>query len=288
MTFNEWKIAARADNTVGIHERKALAVKLVLGLMLSLDSDYVFETWDPKQVHLLESLNTYTPFVSLPSKSDLSDHGKLLSLARFPSHGSIDDLDVPEPSLQFVFLAQALVQIAQGERLTAYEQDPFPDPWEACYQMQEDLPQYIQMATCGAEVDREVLPFFNAALGCVHFHEEYPGRLMENQSSHNKMEVAWKLVFDTILVKIDNNLTLESMIAPSSSVLTQDPTPDNSSFPRHEVPQQAQPIDGTLQSFSHATATEMALSRQLSRASAEPSQPNVQLFDAKQVVTSST
>ena len=133
MSFNQWFNTSCGDGNIDIEERKTLAVKLVLGLMLSLDSDHVFETWDPKQVHLLEAVDTYTPFVSLPCNTSCPGHQKALSFSGTYSLKSIDDLDESEPSLQFVLLAKALLQIAEGDHLASLgvDKDSTVVSWDA-------------------------------------------------------------------------------------------------------------------------------------------------------------
>ncbi|RTE81984.1 hypothetical protein BHE90_003558 [Fusarium euwallaceae] len=291
MSFNLWWNTSCMGGNIDIEERKTLAIKLVLGLMLSLDSDHVFETWDPKQVHLLESVNTYTPFVSLASTTSCSSYRKPLPFFDTYSLGSIDDLDDSEPSLQFVLLAKALLQIAEGDHLAGLgvDKDSSAVSWDAWNRFREAIEGYIRTATCGAEVDREVLPFLHAALGCLDFHTEYQSRLMENQSSQ-KMEVAWQLVFDIILVKIDDKLTLKNIIAPINPTSAHDPTPDPPPFSGHQVAQKAMPNNGngTPQGFSNIAVAKRALTRQPSLPSAEPSQPNIQLFDSNLGIGPST
>ncbi|RSM09815.1 hypothetical protein CEP52_003924 [Fusarium oligoseptatum] len=281
MSFKRWLNTSSVGGNIDIEERKALATKLVLGLMLSLDSDHVFETWDSKQVHLLESVDTYTPFVSLPSNASCSSYRKPISFSDTYSLESIDDVDDSEPSLQFVLLAKALLEIAEGDHLTSLEvdKDSSTVSWDAWNRFRDGIEGYIRAVTCGPEVDRELLPFLDAALGCLDFHIEYGSRLIEDQSSQ-KMEVAWQVVFDTILFKIDDNLTLKGIIAPSKPIPAQDPTPNPPPVSGHELAQQALFTDGTLQ--------EVALTRQLSFPSIEPSQPNIQLFDTKLAMGSST
>lgn len=291
MTFNLRLNTSRRGSIIDIRERKTLAIKLVLGLMLSLDSDQVFETWDPKQVRLLESVDTYTPFVFLPSNASCFSHLKPGSFFDLYSLGSIDDLDEAEPSLQLVLLAKALLQIAEGDHLTGLEVDKNSSTvsWDVLNRFRDAIEGYIRDATCGAEVNREVLPFFHAARGCLDFHTEYQSRLMENQSGQ-KIEVAWEVVYDMILVKIDEKLTLKSIIAPSNPSFAQDLTPDPSPFSGRGVAQQAMSTNGNgdFQSFSNTTVTKRALTDQLSLPSAEPSQPNIQLFDSNLGMGSST
>ncbi|RSM13598.1 hypothetical protein CDV31_005768 [Fusarium ambrosium] len=195
----------------------------------------------------------------------------------------IDDLDEAEPSLQFVLLAKALLQIAEGDHLTGLDvdKDSSTVSWDVLNRFRDAIEGYIQDATCGPEVNLEVLPFLHAARGCLDFHTEYQSRLFESQSSQ-KMEVAWQLAFDTILVKIDDKLALKSIIAPINPTFAQNPTPDPLSFSGHEAAQQAMPNNdnGTPQGFSNTTVAKRALTRQLSLPSAEPSQPNIQLFDS--------
>ncbi|RSL68667.1 hypothetical protein CEP54_002672 [Fusarium duplospermum] len=289
MTFNLRLNTSRSGSVIDTRERKTLAIKLVLGLMLSWDSEQIFETWDPKQVRLLESVDTYTPFVFLPSNAScFSQRNPFFDLY---SLGSIDDLDEAEPSLQFVLLAKALLQIAEGDHLTCLDvdKDSSTVSWDVLNRFRDAIEGYIQDATCGAEVNLEVLPFLHAARGCLDFHTEYQSRLFENQSSQ-RMEVAWQLAFDTILVKIDDKLSLKSIIAPINPAFAQDPTPDPSPFLGHQVAQHAihNNDNGTPKSFSNTTIINGALGRQLSLPSAEPSQPNIQLFDSNLGTGSST
>ncbi|UPL01136.1 hypothetical protein LCI18_012070 [Fusarium solani-melongenae] len=139
----------------------------------------------------------------------------------------------------------ALLQISEGDHLAGLgvDKDSSTVSWDARNRFREAIEGYIRKATCGAEVDREVLPFLHVALGCLDFHTEYQSRLIENQSSQ-KMEAAWQLVFDTILIKIDDKLTLKSIIAPRNPSFAQDLTPDPSPFSGCGVAQQAMSNNG--------------------------------------------
>ncbi|KAH7308885.1 hypothetical protein B0I35DRAFT_88127 [Stachybotrys elegans] len=274
-----------------IHERKALAIKLVVGLMLSMNSDHVFETWDPKHIHFLEPVETQRLFVSVPRKKSGSSLRKHLSLSSlYPSSSREDEEDL-KPLPQFALLAKALLQIARGDRLSKFKIGKGSDQtsWDAWNKLRRAVDSYSRCLACGPDVDRETLPLLQAALGCLDFHIEYQNRLRESQSSQ-KLEVAWKLVFDTILIKIDDNLTLKKLVTPSTNVLTQE---DAAPEPLHVACQTVQQssvvaISTCTQTSSCTTIVEKTLPRQLSIRCVEPSQPNVELFDAKQASTSST
>ncbi|EXK77688.1 hypothetical protein FOQG_17614 [Fusarium oxysporum f. sp. raphani 54005] len=276
-----------------IHERKALAIKLVVGLMLSMDSDHVFETWDPKRIRFLEPVETQRLFVSVPSNKGSSSHRKHLSLSSlYPSSSLEEDEEDLKPLPQFALLAKALLQIARGDRLSKFKIGKGSDQasWDAWNKLRRVVDTYSRCLACGPDVDRETLPLLQAALGCLNFHMEYQNRLRESQSSQ-KMEVAWKLVFDTILIKIDDNLTLKKPVTPSTNLLTQeDAAPEPLHAACQTVVQQSSvvAIATSTQTSSCTTIVEKTLTRQLSIRCVEPSQPNVELFDAKQDSTYST
>jgi hypothetical protein len=278
------------DGTGGIietHERKTLAIKLVVGLMLSMDSDHVFETWNPKHIRFLEPVETQRLFVLVPRKKGSSSHRKHLSLSSLYPSGSLEeDEEDLKPLPQFALLAKALLQIACGDRLSKFKIGKGSDQvsCDAWNKLRRVVDSYSRRLTCGLDVDRETLPLLQAALGCLDFHMEYQNRLRESQS-RQKMEIAWKLMFDTILIKIDNNLTLKKLVTPSTNVLTQE---DATLEPLHVefqtvVHQSSVVATATSsQTSSSTTIMEKTLTRQLSIRRIEPSQPNVELFDAKQ------
>jgi hypothetical protein len=278
---------------LGIHERKALAIKLVVGLMLSMDSDHVFQTWDPKRIRFLETEETQRVFVSVPRNKGSSSHRKHLSLSSlYPSSSLEEDEEDLKPLPQFALLAKALLQIARGDRLSKFKISKGSDQasWDAWNKLRRVVDSYSRCLACGPDVDRETLPLLQAALGCLNFHMEYQNRLRESQSSQ-KMEVAWKLVFDTILIKIDDNLTLKKLVTSSANVLTQeDAAPEPLHAACQTVVQQSSvvAIATSAQTSSCTTIVEKTLTRQLSIRCVERSQPNVELFDAKQDSTYST
>ncbi|KAM7185093.1 hypothetical protein V8F33_012602 [Rhypophila sp. PSN 637] len=254
-----------------IHERKALAIKLVVGLMFSMDSDHVFETWDPKRIRFLEPVETQRLFVSVPRKKGGSNYRKHLSLSSlYPSSSLEEDEEDLKPLPQFGLLAKALLQIACGDRLSKAS-------WDAWNKLRRAVDEYGRRLTCGPDVDRETLPLLQAALGCLDFHMEYQNRLRESQLSQ-KMEVAWKLVLDTILIKIDDNLTLEKLVTSSTNVLTQE---DVALEPLH-IACQIVVQQSSVVAIANSTQTSSCMTIVGKTLTRQPSQPHVELFDAKQ------
>lgn len=276
-----------------IHERKALAIKLVVGLMLSMDSDHVFETWDPKRIHFLEPVETKRPFVSVPGMKSNSGHRKNLSLFDlYTSSSPIEDEEDLKPLPQFGLLAKALVRIACGESSSQVKIGKGFDQasWDAWNKLREAVEKRIQFFGAGRIVNREPLPVLHAAIGCLNFHMEYQDHLRESQSSQ-KIEIAWKVVFDTILIKIDDNLTLKGLVTPSINVpMQENAAPEPLHAACQTVMQQSSvvAIAASTHTSSYTINVEKALERQLSNRCVEPGQPNVGLFDAKQDSTDST
>ncbi|KAL2883180.1 hypothetical protein SGCOL_001368 [Colletotrichum sp. CLE4] len=258
-----------AGKTLEFGQRKALATRLVLGLMICLDSNDVFESWDPKHIYFLEPVDTQrTPFVSITRKGGRKTHQirPLLSELRTCS----GDEDDPRPLPQFALLAKALLQIASGDRLEnvkiARPSGPaFRDEWKKLRRL---LDWYTQNVTCGTEVDLQILPLLIAAQCCLEFHLEYRNRLRETQSSQ-KIDIARKVVFDTILVNIDDSLTLKSVVGSSLGILTDTQAP---SVSRLSLAQDL--LKSSIPRFGVSTV--------------RPSQPKVALFDSKQGTRPST
>ncbi|KAH6997693.1 hypothetical protein BKA56DRAFT_607289 [Ilyonectria sp. MPI-CAGE-AT-0026] len=195
------------DSILSFDQRKALAIKLILGLMLSMDSDHVFESWDPKHIYFLKPVDTQnSPFISISRKEDRSSRSTSLALPRLHHSGNFgEDEDGVKPLPQFAKLAKIPQALEQG----------FRDAWEA---FRRTIDECSKRVTCEPKADLETLPFLRAALGCLDFHMKYQQRVKEASSSQT-MEIAWKLVFDTILVQIDNNLTMEKLVKPSTDAL---------------------------------------------------------------------
>jgi hypothetical protein len=214
----------------GIDQRKALAVKLVLGLMLSMDSDHIIDTWNPKRIQFLKPMDTeFTPFISIYESGNSSSHRNSLSLAKLDICGDggndddDDDDDDARPLPPFTLLAKLLLHIARGERLKTIKIDcapekAFNDGWKALRRMIE---VYIKKVTCGREVDRETLPFLHAARNCLEFHMRYQVRVKSERSNH-RMETAWRLVFDDIIAQIDNKLNLGQLVQPGTDASTKE------------------------------------------------------------------
>lgn len=218
------ELLLRAGNDaaiMGMDQRKTLAVQLVLGLMLSMDSDYIIHTWDPKRIYFLKPVDTeYTPFVSIYGDGDSSSRPNCRLLAKLDTFGDCEDGDdEPRPVLPLTLLAKTLLNIACGERLKDLKIAPsgtaFHDGWKKLRRLVEG---YIKRVSCGKEVDRERLPFLHAALNCLDFHTRYQVRLTSAQSKH-RIEIAWQLLFDDVIGQIDSSLTLVELIHPYTDVI---------------------------------------------------------------------
>ncbi|RFU81010.1 minor extracellular protease epr [Trichoderma arundinaceum] len=203
---------------LGFDQRKALAVRLVLGLMLSMDSDHIIDTWDPKQIHFLKPRDMeLTPFVPIHGNTRSPGIQNRLFLTNLDMSDEMgDEYSEPTPLPPFALLAKALLHIARGERLETLKmsyksENTFRD---ACNRLDYVVERYISKVINGYEVDRQVLPFLIAARNCLRFHTQYQLRLNIEGSKH-RMEIAWKLVFEEILAKIDSSLVLEKLV-PSS------------------------------------------------------------------------
>ncbi|KAJ4136566.1 hypothetical protein NW768_004183 [Fusarium equiseti] len=278
----------REGSIVEIHERKALAVKLVVGLMLSMDSDHVFETWDPKRIRFLEPVETRRLFVSIPKKKCKSRHLSLSSL--YPSSSLDEDEEDLKPLPQFALLAKALLQIASGDRLSYFKikYGSSRTPWDTMNKLRRAVEWYSKESAYGRVIDRERLPLLQAALGCLNFHMEYQHRLREFQSEH-KIEVAWSVVFDTILTKIDSDLTLNKLTTPRINDLEQEKT-----TPKYVTGQAGVQrcslgtISSSHQGPVYTNVTEKAFTKQSSVRQGETSGTDVVLFDSKHDSTHST
>jgi hypothetical protein len=229
----------------GMDQRKALAVKLVLGLMLSMDSDLIIGTWNPKRVQSFKPYSRkVTVFVSIQENKDTSGP-KGLPLAQWGiSRDRGTDDDDLQPLPPFTLLAKMFLQIARGERLRSlklacHSDRAFRAGWKMHRRLVED---YIRMVTSGDGVDREVLPFLRAAQNCLDFHMLYQKQARISPSSP-RMEIAWKLVFTDILSQIDSSLTLGGLVQPGMNDLINGPFPpaesqtvvEESSTAQHEV-----------------------------------------------------
>ncbi|KAF2801991.1 uncharacterized protein BDZ99DRAFT_527942 [Mytilinidion resinicola] len=254
---------------MGIDQRKTLAVKLVLGMMLSMDSDYIIGTWDPARIHFLKPMDTeLTPFVSIYGNVDSLSRWGCPPLAKLNISGDFgDDDDEPDsyPLLPFTLLAKALLQIACGERLKDLKisyasRKAFLGGWK---ELRRLIELYLKSKTCENDVDRETLPFLYAALKCLDFHTRYQVRLKSARSNH-RIEIAWQLVFDDVIAQIDSSLNLGELIQPGTDALTKE---------------EAIPVAG------QTAAEESSVLRSVGGITA---QPQVALFDGENSVKDST
>lgn len=270
-----------------IDQRKALAIKLVLGLMVSMDSDCPLESWEPRQIHFLEPRDDErTPFVSIPGDQDSTTHQRRFALEKLSSCDGLDeDDDDPKPIPQFMMLAKALLQIARGDHLDSIELsgDSGGGHQETWKSFRNLIEKYTQTLSCGKNIDRETLPFLRAAQGCLDFHLEYPNRLMEANSSAD-IDIAWKLVFDTVLMSLDGNLNMEGLTGSGTDGLRQG----------HHIPTAhalvAQEARAIVIGASAAPSLEAVTGEHLQEnvAISRLSRPDVELFDAKIATKTST
>jgi len=206
----------------GINQRKAFAVKIVLGLMLSMDSDGIVVTWDPKRLHSFQPHeNKFEVFVSIRQNKDTSGP-KALSLVKLDIPNNLglddDDDDDVQPIPVFMRLAKLLLQIACGERLRKLEVTCHPErelraTWKRHRRLVED---YMRTVTSGDGVDLGILPFLRAAQNCLDFHLLYQKHAMTSQPS-SPIEAGWNLVFRAILSQIDDRLSLGGSDQPGTS-----------------------------------------------------------------------
>ncbi|KAL8349219.1 hypothetical protein RB601_001978 [Gaeumannomyces tritici] len=209
-----------------VEQRRALAVKLVLGLMLSMNSDHAVNTWEPKRIRFLEPLDTEcTPFIVMDSNEPnaAERHWDYVSLADLDavvdSVAEDDDASDPKPLPPFTMLAKSLLNIA-GQQMGSFRilrtksGGDFHESWR---RFRRTLTEYTKRVTCGREVDLEALPFLYAAQNCLKFHTLYTAQSILAQG-RPRMEIAWQLVFDEILAKIDSTLRQGSCDARAVTV----------------------------------------------------------------------
>lgn len=213
-------------------QRRALAVKLVLGLMLSMNSDHAINTWEPKRIRFLEPLDAEcTPFIVIDSDElkAAECHWDSVSLADLDAIVDLgakdDDAGDPKPLPPFTLLAKSLLHIA-GQQMGSFRilrtksGRDFHESWK---RFRRTLAEYTKRVTCGREVDLEALPFLHAAQSCLEFHTLYTVRSILAQG-RPRMEIAWQVVFDEILVKIDSSLRQESCGARTVAAQAYQPT----------------------------------------------------------------
>lgn len=272
---------------VGMKQRKALAIRLILGLMISMDSDYDFKSWNPKFIHFLEPRDyQHIPFVSVSGILDSSCRQKRLLLPRQPPWSSFDsDEDDLKPLPQFIRLAKALLQVASGDRLESVRipRKSNQKLLDASTKLHLAIDRYMREAACEVKVDREVVPFLEAASGCLDFHIGYQSCLSQSQPNE-RLDQAWKLVFDTILVRIDDKLTLEDVIKPSSSPSAPYPVGEKPYASTSGIPNPAH----SHTSIMEETSTGGISTTYVADPTVQPDQHDVVLFDAKGTSSMST
>jgi hypothetical protein len=215
--LRKWRKAGnRNPQLFGALDRKALAIKLVLGLLVSLESGYAIPTWDPQRIFFL-SLKDGTdeirnkPYVLCDRIDDANR--ELLTLPA----ASLVLLDGDRPFYPvFALLAKVLLHIAVGgsnedsATMTKCEmnQDDFND-------LQENI-QYYATTYRGALFEQP--PFVHsarilaAAQSCLLFSAFYKREITAlrsdsgNSTQKNSLVIAQKLIYEKILFAIDNTL----------------------------------------------------------------------------------
>ena len=209
-----------------IDQRKSLAVKIVLGLMLSIESDHIIDIWDPKRIQLLSPTNTeFTPCVFIYDRKKSSSRPDNLSLAKLTISDNYRDDDDLKALPMFTLLAKALLHIARGERLEGLHlaEGSGKTFLEGREKLRKMVETYTFKMTCGKEIDRDTLPFLRAAWNCLEFHKLYRGRL-ESAPSTSRVEIALDVVFDHILTQIDSSLTLGKLVQPKTNTPSNEET----------------------------------------------------------------
>lgn len=272
----------------GIDQRKALAIKLVLGLMLSLDSDCIIGTWNLKRIHSFKPHDKKSEvFVSISENKGTSIGPQGLSLAKWSisrdRRANDDDL---QPLPPFTRLAKALLQIAFGDRIrhlkiACNSEGAFRTGWKAHRKLVEAC---MRKVTSGDGIDREVLPFLHAAQNCLDFHMLYQKHAMTARS-RERVEIAWKVAFTDILSQIDSSLTLGGLVRPGTSNLTDgDPVPVASQIVAEEFSVVA--LRNPAETPSDATAIVETLKEEFPIRSVD-SFNEIVLFDGEDVVEGS-
>ncbi|KAL8394118.1 hypothetical protein RB595_002192 [Gaeumannomyces hyphopodioides] len=224
--------AGRGAAVFTVEQRRALAVRLILGLMLSMNSDHTINTWESKRIRFLEPLDAeYTPFIVIDSDEPKAAerHWDCVSLADLDaivdSGAEDDDVGDPKPLPPFTLLAASLLHIA-GQRIGSFRilrtksGRDFHESWR---RFRRTLEEYTERVTCGTEINLEALPFLYAAKNCLEFHTLYNVRSILAQG-RPRMEIAWQLVFDDILAKVDTSLSQGSCGAQTVAVQAHQPT----------------------------------------------------------------
>ena len=209
-----WEISHFFTNTepFGIDERKSLAFKLVFGLLISLGSEHIIETWDPKKVYFLTSSNGNGKL------EELKDHpyvscGVMDKVTRdqlaLPKPDLLLD-GYPSPSPVFTILAKILLEISLGDCLDNVIIDRSGKDLSGWKTLRDLIKTSI--AKVQAEGDRRPLPFLAAAQSCLEFHHSYQAEVVRlwnrpGDQHINELEIAKRLIYDEIICKIDDGLS---------------------------------------------------------------------------------
>lgn len=152
-----------------------------------------------------DDLSVFVSVVSSLQEKGDSMQGQLsLSDWDFSIHGG-DDYDLP-PLPPFTLLAKFFLQIAGAGDLEDIK--IFGNPKQDRVgrdNLRRLIEIYMQKVSDG---DLEIAPFLDAATHCLNFHMTFQKYAREARSK-NRLTLAWKLVFDHIISKIDNNFVLE-------------------------------------------------------------------------------
>ncbi|KAF0323681.1 pfs domain-containing protein [Colletotrichum asianum] len=192
---------------LGIEQRRRLCVKLILGLMLSIDNDYPIVTWSPTSIFFLGDpvKNDLTPCVSICRVENNASQQESSILLAVSENSNVSN----EPELLgiFIVMAKTLLGIAQGERLEMIRATgAYSELQRSRITLRRTIANRIDDAT-GKEPDIETLPFLEAAKRCLEFESQYR-KLINMESSIVPIETAWQLIFKDILTTLDSNLTL--------------------------------------------------------------------------------
>lgn len=205
------------DNILDIGQRTALAKRLIVSLMLSIHSTRTIDVWSPEYVRFLHPIDKdFTLMVPIYEnrRSQASWSSQPLE---FLNQLDLEDGDYDQVlPIPFYDLAKKLVLIADGSLLEQHEILHVSKYNKACAELRRLIRGRIQtiQKISYENNDLNPLPFLKAASNCLYLHEQYPIYL-EKEPSGDKIEAAFKLVFEQILIVIDKSLKLENTIQPA-------------------------------------------------------------------------
>lgn len=197
-------------------DRKTLAIKLLIGLLFSLESHHPIKTWDSRHIHFFfdpngsgEEMRKF-PFASCDTV-DSSDK-ELLVLPR----PDVVLTKYPLPSPAFTMLAKILLEIAVGKcpEITLIESGAVVDSgWKLLSGL---INSYTKGKYC---VELVLRPILNAAYSCLNFHSLYHSAVykhyntprQEQKQDIDALTIARTVIFEEIIMKV------ESRMLPSNS-----------------------------------------------------------------------